>query len=311
MKIIVTGGAGFIGSHLCDRLLNDGHKVICIDNLLSGNKKNITHLANNPHFQFIDHDCILPLPVNIEAQAIFHFASPASPPKYQAYPIETLLVNTIGTYYLLEAARKWSARFIYASTSEIYGDPKQHPQTEQYWGNVNPVGPRSCYDEAKRAGESYVATYIRKYGLDGRIVRIFNTYGPRMNLDDGRVVTNIIKQILSREPIKIYGTGEQTRSFCYISDMVDGIIKVFDTPQLKGEIFNLGKTEEITILKLSKIIQKIARHQEQIQHLDLPEDDPHRRNPDITKAKKILHWQPKISLEQGLTLTYKYFKKQD
>jgi len=309
MKCLVTGGAGFIGSFLCDRLLETGHEVVCIDNLVTGHKKNIAHLLSQPKFEFIEHDVTLPLPEAISASVIFHFASPASPPKYQKYAIETLLVNSIGTYYLLEKARVWQAKFIFASTSEVYGDPREHPQKETYWGHVNPNGPRSCYDEAKRVGESFVATYIRKYQLDGRIIRIFNTFGPRMDIDDGRVVTNFIKQILSRTPLTIQGDGSQTRSFCYISDLIEGIMSVFTTPAARGEVINLGNPEEKTILELLNIIKKVSHYWGETVFLPLPEDDPLRRKPDITKAQNLLHWEAKVGLEEGLTKTLEYFKK--
>lgn len=309
MKCLVTGGAGFIGSHLCDRLLAEGHSVICIDNLITGNQQNIAHQLKNPYFQFIEHDCALPLPDTIEVQVIFHFASPASPPKYQLYPIETLLVNTVGTYNLLKLAKKCQAQFIYASTSEVYGDPKEHPQTETYWGNVNPNGPRSCYDEAKRCGEAWVMAYIRKFGIDGRIIRIFNTYGPRMDIDDGRVVTNFIKQIISGEKIVIYGTGSQTRSFCFVSDLVDGIIKVFTTKNLQGEVINLGNTEEYTIQSFAKFVAKTANYLQDFVYKPLPQDDPMQRKPDISKAQKLLDWQPRIELKTGIEKTFDYFKE--
>ena len=309
MKCLVTGGAGFIGSHLCDRLLADGHSVVCVDNLITGSKDNVSHLLTHPQFSFLEADVSLPLPDSVRAQLIFHFASPASPPKYQRFPIETLLVNSIGTYHLLEKAKSWQARFVYASTSEVYGDPKEHPQRETYWGNVNPIGPRSCYDESKRVGESFVSTYTRTFHLDGRIVRIFNTYGPRMDIDDGRIVTNFIKQILSRTPLTIQGDGSQTRSFCYISDLIEGIMSVFTTPAAQGEVINLGNPEEKTILELLDLIKKVSHYSGETVFLPLPEDDPLRRKPDITKAQNLLHWEAKVGLEEGLTKTLEYFKK--
>lgn len=308
MKCIVTGGAGFIGSHLCDRLIGDGHEVICVDNFITGNRYNIEHLFRKSRFKFIEHDCTQPLPGIDAVDVIFHFASPASPPKYQALPVETLLVNTVGTYHLLTLARRYNARFVFASTSEVYGDPKEHPQRETYWGNVNPVGPRSCYDEGKRAGEAYVATYMNTFGLDCRIVRIFNTYGPRMDLNDGRVVTNFIRQILDRKAPVIHGTGEQTRSFCYISDLVEGIVLVMNISAARGQVINLGNTEEWTIQELGKYIKAEMGYTGEFEYKDLPHDDPLMRRPDITKAKEILGWEPKVSIKQGLLLTIKYYQ---
>lgn len=244
MKCLVTGGAGFIGSHLCDWLVAEGNDVICVDNLLTGNKRNITQLLTHPRFRFIQADCSKPLTEVTSADVIYHLASPASPPKYQKYFLETMLVNTYGTYLLLEQARKWKAKFLFASTSEAYGDPLIHPQPETYWGNVNPNGVRSCYDESKRMGEAFVMSYVRNFNMDARIVRLFNTYGPRMDIDDGRVVTNFIKQILRRLPLTVHGKGTQTRSFCYISDMVEGIVKVAQSEVARGEVINLGNTEE-------------------------------------------------------------------
>lgn len=310
MKCIVTGGAGFIGSHLCDYLLNLGHTVLCVDNLLTGSKKNISHLLSKPGFTFVLHDCSTPLSPDTQVDLLYHLASPASPPKYQKYPLETMLVNTNGTYHLLELARKNSARFVFASTSEVYGDPLVHPQPEEYWGNVNPVGERSCYDESKRAGEAYVYAYVRKYALDTRIVRIFNTYGPRMDIDDGRVVTNFIKQILTLKPLTINGDGQQTRSFCYVTDMVSGLIKIGALDGLKGEVINLGSIDERTIRQLAELISNIAAYRGELKYQDLPVDDPVRRRPDITKAKKLLDWSPVVSLEDGLKMTLDYFRNQ-
>lgn len=308
MKCLITGAAGFIGSHLCDQLLAEGHTVIGVDNLVTGNKKNIVHLESNPQFTFFEHDVTLTLPHSISAEVIFHFASAASPPKYQAYPIETLRVNSEGTYQLLEKARGWDARFIYASTSEMYGDPKEHPQRETYWGNVNPIGPRSCYDEAKRFGEAITYSFIRKYDLDGRIVRIFNTFGPRMDLEDGRVVTNFISQALKKEPLALYGDGMQTRSFCYVSDLVSGIIKVGFEDKARGEVFNLGNPRELTIAELAHLIQKLTGARVGTTFEELPENDPTRRQPDITKAKTLLGWLPEISLENGLKKTIAFYQ---
>lgn len=308
MKFLITGGAGFIGSHLVERLLHDGHEVVAVDNLLTGSRKNLDTFLDNPQFTFVEHDCTKPIDWEHKIDIIYHLASPASPPKYQMYPIETLLVNTVGTYHLLELANKNSAIFVYASTSEIYGDPLEHPQKETYWGNVNTLGVRGCYDEGKRAGEAFVMAYVNKYSLDGRIIRIFNTYGPRMDIDDGRVVTNFIKEILEKKPLRINGDGMQTRSFCYVSDMVDGFIKVANTPAMKGEVVNLGTNEEMTILDLAQKLKKITGSSGGFEYQKMPQDDPLRRKPDITKAKNLLGWVPTVSLDEGLQKTLDFFK---
>ena len=308
MKCLVTGGAGFIGSHLCDRLITEGHEVVCVDNLITGNKDNISQLISNAHFEFLESDCTQNLDTSFKAEAIFHLASPASPPKYQQYPIETLLVNTLGTKQLLDLARQWGARMLFASTSEVYGDPLEHPQKETYWGNVNPNGPRSCYDEGKRAGEAFVASYVRKFGVDCRVVRIFNTFGPRMDIDDGRVVTNFIKQILTQQALTIYGDGLQTRSFCYVSDLVSGLIAALQIG-IKGEVYNLGNPEEKSILEFAQFIKEITNYHGEFVHVDLPQDDPQMRQPDITKAKTTLKWEPQVSLTEGLQKTIAYFKQ--
>lgn len=311
MKVLVTGGAGFIGSHLCEKLLYGGYKIICLDNLLTGQKKNISHLSANPHFKFIKQD-ISTLTTNYQLPAtsyIFHLASPASPVDYQKYPLETMIVNSIGTLNMLELAKKNKAKFLLTSTSEVYGDPKEHPQKESYWGNVNPLGLRSCYDEAKRFAEALTMVYIRKKNLDARIIRIFNTYGPRMRQNDGRVVSNFINQALSNKFITVYGNGRQTRSFCYVSDMVDGLIKAMFMDKTKGEVFNLGNPDERQVLEIAKLIKKMTGSKSKIIFTNCPEDDPFRRCPNISKAKKILSWQPKISLSQGFQKTIDYFKK--
>lgn len=308
MKCIVTGGAGFIGSHLCDQLVAQQHKVLCVDNLITGYKTNIAHLVGNPLFQFLEYDCIKPLPENTHADFIYHLASPASPSKYQLYPIETLLVNSIGTYHLLELAKRTNARFVYASSSEIYGDPLQHPQKETYWGNVNPIGQRSCYDEGKRVGETLVSTYARQFDMDTYIIRIFNTYGPRMDANDGRVVSNFIRQAINKQPLTIYGDGSQTRSLCYISDLVDGIIKITKSNKLVGQAVNLGNDHELTIKKLAQIIVKIAKVSNELSYDTLPKDDPKKRKPDLSKVKKATGWKPKVSLETGLKKTLDYFR---
>lgn len=308
MKCLVTGGAGFIGSHLCEQLLLDNHEVIAIDNEVTGSFKNIAHLVKNKNFQYIKHDCTRPLSDTLKSDAIFHFASPASPPKYIKIPIETLLVNTFGTYLLLEKAKDWSAQFIFASTSEIYGDPRQHPQKESYWGNVNPNGSRSCYDEAKRAGEAFVMSFVRKYKIRAQIIRIFNTYGPRMDINDGRVITNFINQIQNDSDLTIQGDGNQTRSFCYISDLIEGIIKVFNAQLSPGTVLNLGNTKEYKIIEIADELIKLAGYPRKYTFINLPEDDPQRRKPDITQAKKLIGWEPKISLQDGLVKTLAYFK---
>ncbi len=309
MKCLVTGAAGFIGSHLCARLLEMGHEVIGIDNFLTGKPDNIKDFADNPKFSFIKHDIIEGVPQTPAVQYIFHFASSASPPKYQQYPIETLRVNSEGTYHLLQKAKEWEARLLYASSSESYGDPKEHPQRETYWGNVNPIGPRSCYDEAKRFGEALTMAYIRKYDVDARIIRIFNTYGPRMDLDDGRVVTNFIKQALAGQPLTIYGDGTQTRSFCFISDLVEGAGKVMFEDSARGEIFNIGNSDEWTILELAEAIRKLTGVAVSNKHEPLPEDDPTRRKPDIHKISTLLGWKPTISVEDGLRQTIASFQQ--
>lgn len=309
MRYLVTGGAGFIGSHLCDRLIAEGHKVICVDNLLTGSKKNITHLLKNSSFTFLEHDCSQPLPDDLDVNTIYHLASPASPPKYQQFAVETLLVNTAGTYYLLEKAKRWRAKFVFASTSEVYGDPKVHPQKETYWGHVNPTGIRACYDEGKRVGEAFVMTYLRKFALDTRIIRIFNTYGPRMDIDDGRVVTNFIKQILEKKPLTIYGQGTQTRSFCYISDLVEGMMLFTENATCRGEIINLGNPQEQTILEFAQVLKELTGYQGDFVYRKLPIDDPQRRQPDITKARQLLGWEPNVMLNEGLELTLEYFKQ--
>ncbi len=314
--VLVAGGAGFIGSHLCKELLDDKYKVIAIDNLITGDKKNIDVLLGNKNFSFIQRDISKDLNKGLglaHINFIFHLASPASPNKksprsYINHPIETLLVNSVGTYNLLELARKNKAKVLYASSSEIYGDPNVSPQREDYFGNVNPNGVRSSYDEGKRFGEAMTMAYVRKYNLDARIIRIFNTYGPDMQIDDGRVVSNFVNQAIRNSPLTVYGSGKQTRSFCYIEDMVEGIKKAMFIDNTKGEVINLGNSDERTILEIARIIKKITNSSSEIVFEDLPQDDPKSRNPDIAKANKLLNWQPKISLEKGLLQTIAYFK---
>lgn len=311
-KILVAGGAGFIGSNLCESLLNDGYKVICVDNLLTGSLKNIEPFKNNSNFEFVELDIAKEIK-NLKTDFIFHLASPASPNKkspksYINFPIETLLANSYGSYQLLELAKDASAKFLFASSSEIYGDPEISPQKEDYFGNVNPNGIRSVYDEGKRFGEAVAMAYFRKYNLDTRVVRIFNTYGPKMQKDDGRVVSNFVMQSINNNSITIYGTGSQTRSFCYVDDMVEGFKKAMFANGTKGKVINLGNNDERTIKELAIIIKEVTGSQSEIIFEDLPEDDPKSRRPDINLAKELLEWEPKVSLAEGLQKTIKYFK---
>ena len=309
-SVLVTGGSGFIGSHLCDFLIEKGYKVICLDNLLSGSKKNIEHLLGNPNFEFIEADVTKPFDIDTSGLVcIFHLASPASPIDYQNYPEETLLVNSMGTIPILALSQKTETKVLIASTSEVYGDPKEHPQKETYFGNVNTFGPRSCYDESKRFAEAATYVYLRKHNLDARVIRIFNTYGPRMKKDDGRVVSNFINHSLTGEVINIDGDGTQTRSFCYIVDMVDGIYKAMFSDSTKGEIFNLGNPVEYSVKELADKIKDLTDSKSEIKYSGtFRENDPMRRRPDITKAKKILGWEPKVSLEEGLQKTIEYYR---
>jgi len=307
LKILVTGGAGFIGSHLCDFILEKGHYVICADNLLTGDIKNIKHNLQNKRFEFIKHDVTKPLKISGRIDYVLHFASPASPVDYMNYPLETLDVGSAGTKNLLELAKKNKAKFLLASTSEVYGDPKVSPQSEEYFGNVNPIGPRSVYDEAKRFAEALTSAYIREKLVDARIVRIFNTYGPRMGLDDGRVVPNFIKQALTGQPLTVYGDGSQTRSFCYVSDMVSGIYKLMYT-KTAGPI-NIGNPKELKVNEFANVILKLTGSRSKIVYKPLPQDDPKQRRPDISKAKKELGWAPEVDLEEGLRKTIAWFSK--
>ncbi len=307
MRIVITGGAGFIGSHLCDYFIKKGHYVVCIDNLITGNLKNIEHLFGNDKFLFIKHDVTNFIHVPGKVDAVLHFASPASPEDYLKYPIQTLKVGALGTHKALGLAKEKKAIFMLASTSEVYGDPLVSPQSEAYWGNVNPVGPRGVYDEAKRFAEAMTMAYHRYHKIPVRIVRIFNTYGPRMRLNDGRVVPNFIYQALNNKPITVYGDGTQTRSFCYISDLVEGIYKLLLSNV--QEPINLGNPQEMRIIDFAYLIKKLTGSKSKIIFKPLPQDDPRQRKPDITKAKKLLNWQPKVSLEEGLKLTIEYFKK--
>ena len=305
MKIVVTGGAGFIGSHLCTRLLDEGHSVLCVDNFVTGAERNIAALLHQPHFSFVQQDVTKPF--DFEAEAIFHLASPASPVGYMEHPIETILVNSQGTYLMLEQARKQNAMFLVASTSEAYGDPLVHPQREDYWGNVNPIGPRACYDESKRLGETLTMEYHRQYQLNGRIVRIFNTYGPNSQLNDGRMIPNFITQALHDEPLTIYGDGSITRSICYVSDLVDGLMLAMFQPRTAGEVFNLGNTEEHTVLEYAHTIIRLCEASSSIIFEPNRVDDPERRRPDISKAQQVLGWQPRVSLDGGLRRTIEWF----
>jgi nucleoside-diphosphate-sugar epimerase len=309
MKVLVAGGAGFIGSHLCEELIRQGDEIICVDSLLTGSKDNLKNLLGEQKFCFLQHDVIQPLKGDLKIDQIYHLASPASPVDYREHSIETLLVNSIGTYHLLELAKKNTAKFLLASTSECYGDPLEHPQKETYWGNVNPIGPRSCYDESKRFAESMTVEYVRKFDLDARIIRIFNTFGPRMRQNDGRVVPNFLKQAKNGEPLTVYGDGSQTRSFCFVSDLVAGIVKAVNTQETKGEVFNLGNPEEHTILEFAKLIKDLTGSDSRIIFEPLPEDDPKQRKPDITKARKILGWEPKVSLQEALKKTIRALPK--
>jgi len=305
MRILITGGAGFLGSHLSDLLLGDGHEVIAMDNLVTGNTDNIAHLAGNPKFSFIKHDVSNYIYIEGELDAILHFASPASPIDYLDLPIPTLKVGSLGTHNALGLALAKGARLLLASTSEVYGDPQVHPQTEDYWGHVNPVGPRGVYDEAKRFAEAMTMAYHRYHNVETRIVRIFNTYGPRMRLDDGRVVPNFVKQALQGQELTIYGDGSQTRSFCYVSDLIAGIYKLLMSNE--PEPTNIGNPTETTILQFAEKINEITGNAAGIRFEPLPEDDPKRRQPDISKAKRVLGWEPKVNLDAGMNETISWF----
>ncbi len=307
LRTVITGGAGFVGSHLCERFLSEGDEVLCVDNLLTGTLKNIDHLKSNPRFRFLEHDISEPLEIDGDIDNILHFASPASPADYLAHPIPTLKVGSLGTHNALGLAKAKDARFLLASTSEVYGDPAVHPQTEEYWGHVNPIGPRGCYDEAKRFAEAITMAYHRYHGVKTHIVRIFNTYGPRMRLNDGRVLPNFMRQTLRGEPITIYGKGEQTRSFCFVTDLVDGIYRLLHADYALP--VNIGNPSEITVHQLAEeIIALVEGTKSRIVYNDLPEDDPKRRRPDITKAQTLLGWNPKVDRAEGLTRTLAYFR---
>ncbi len=306
-RILVTGGAGFIGSHLCEELLKRGNEVICVDNFFTGTKDNIKHLLNNPYFEFVRHDICFP--IYIEVDKIYNLACPASPIHYQFDPVQTTKVNVTGSINMLGLAKRLKIRVLQASTSEVYGDPNEHPQTEKYWGNVNPIGPRACYDEGKRCAETLFFDYYRQHNMDIKVIRIFNTYGPRMHPNDGRVVSNFIIQALKNEDISVYGDGSQTRSFCYVDDLVRGIVLMMNTPKGFTGPVNLGNPNEMTILELAKLIIKLTKSKSKIVYNSLPQDDPVRRKPNIDLAKKELSWEPKVGLDRGLKKTINYFKK--
>lgn len=308
MHVLVTGGAGFIGSHLCDKLLDLGQQVICVDNFFTGSKDNIRHLLKNENFKFIEHDIIEPLFIEEKIDQIYNLACPASPIHYQKNPVRTIKTNTIGVINMLGLARKHGARILQASTSEVYGDPEVHPQTEDYRGNVNPIGPRACYDEGKRCAETLFFDYYRMHGMEIKVVRIFNTYGPRMSFDDGRVVSNFILQALQDEDITIYGDGGQTRSFCYVDDLVAGLIEMMNSDKKNTGPINLGNPGEFTIKQLAEEIIKLTDSNSKIVYQDLPEDDPKYRCPDISKAKSALGWVPTMVLEDGLQKTIEDFQ---
>jgi dTDP-glucose 4,6-dehydratase len=307
MRTVITGGAGFVGSHLCERFLADGHEVLCVDNLLTGHRRNIASLFDNPRFRFIEHNISEPLQIDGPVDHVLHFASPASPFDYLEHPIPTLKVGALGTHNALGLAKAKDARFLLASTSEIYGDPEVHPQREDYWGHVNTIGPRGCYDEAKRFAEAITMAYHRSHGVKTHIVRIFNTYGPRMRLDDGRVLPAFMGQVLRGEPLTIFGQGQQTRSFCYVTDLVEGIVRLLHVDF--AEPVNLGNPSELTVLELAReIIAMVPESRSTIVYRDRPQDDPKRRRPDITRAHQLLGWQPTIERADGLRRTLDYFR---
>jgi len=306
VKILLTGAAGFLGSHLSERLVLEGHHVIGLDDLSTGSLKNLENLRNNSNFTFIEHD--VREPISLEVDAILNFACPASPVHYQADPVRTIETNFLGIINLLHLARNTGAKILQASTSEVYGDPTESPQKETYWGNVNPIGIRSCYDEGKRAAETLCFDYKRQYGVDARVIRIFNTYGPNMAIGDGRVVSNFIVQALRGEDITIYGDGSQTRSFCYVTDLVDGIYRMLTHPELQNSPINLGNPHEFSMLELAKIVIEQTNSKSKILFLDLPQDDPKQRKPDISLAKLVLNWEPSIELSEGVQKTINYFQ---
>ena len=306
-RVMVTGGAGFLGSHLCDRLLEEGHEVLCVDNLFTGTKQNIAHLRDHPHFEFMRHDVTFPL--FVEVDEIYNLACPASPIHYQHDPVQTTKTSVHGAINMLGLAKRLGCKILQASTSEVYGDPAVHPQTEEYWGNVNPIGPRSCYDEGKRCAETLFFDYHRQHRLPIKVARIFNTYGPRMHPADGRVVSNFIMQALGDEPITIYGEGTQTRSFCYVDDLIDGFIALMGSPADVTGPINLGNPVEFTMLELAEKVIAITGSNSKLIHAELPADDPRQRKPDITRARTQLGWEPRIALDEGLRSTVAYFQE--
>ena len=303
----MTGGAGFIGSHLCDRLLATGHDVLCVDNLITGARRNVEHLESSRRYQFLEHDVSRPLDASVDL--LFHLASPASPRGYYRHPMATAMTNSLGTANMLDLARRNDARFLFVSTSEVYGEPEVHPQPEEYRGNVNSLGPRACYDEGKRFGEAISMVYVREHGLDARIVRLFNTYGPRMDPSDGRIVPNFIAQALANQPLTVFGDGSQTRSLCYVDDLVDALERVMSAEDLAGEVFNLGNPDEHTVLDYARLIRDLCGARSEIVFADLPQDDPSRRQPDIAKARRVLGWEPRVRLEDGLRRTIAWFRE--
>lgn len=306
MRVLITGGAGFLGSHLSDKFISEGHQVIAVDNFYTGSRKNIEHLIGNNNFELLRHDVTFPL--YVEVDIILNLACPASPVQYQRFPVQTLKTNLIGAINMLGLAKRTGARIVQASTSEVYGDPQISPQSEDYWGNVNPIGVRSCYDEGKRATESLFTDYRRQYGVDSKIARIFNTYGPKMADDDGRVVSNFVLQALLNRPITIFGDGSQTRSFCYVSDLIDGLFLLTNSNESISGPINLGNPNEFTILQLAEQIIRKTKSKSKINFMKLPDDDPKQRKPDISKAQEILGWNPKIDLQEGLERTIDYFE---
>jgi UDP-glucuronate decarboxylase len=304
-RVLITGGAGFLGSHLCERVLDLGHEVVCLDNFFTAQRRNVEHLLDHHRFELVRHDVTQPLV--IEVDEIFHMACPASPVHYQRNPVRTIRTAVQGTLHMLDLAREVRARILIASTSEVYGDPKEHPQVEPYWGNVNPIGPRACYDEGKRCAEALTVSYARQYGVVTRIARIFNTYGPRMHEDDGRVVSNFVVQALRDNPITIYGNGAQTRSFCYVSDLVDGLVRLMALDEDPGPV-NLGNPRESTIRELAEIVIRLTQSRSTLRLDPLPVDDPTQRCPDISKAIRLLAWQPRMVLEEGLGKTIDYMR---
>ena len=306
-RILVTGGAGFVGSHLCGRLIEDGHDVLCVDNFFTGSRDNILDLIDQPHFELMRHD--VTFPIYVEVDEIYNLACPASPVHYQYDPVQTTKTSVHGAINMLGLAKRTKAKILQASTSEVYGDPEVHPQTEDYWGNVNPIGPRGCYDEGKRCAETLFFDYHRQYGVNIRVARIFNTYGPRMHPDDGRVVSNFIVQALRGKPLTIYGDGSQTRSFCYVSDLVEGLVRLMDAPKEVTGPVNLGNPREMTIRELAEQVIRMTGAKSKLEQKPLPGDDPTQRCPDIGLAKKQLGWEPAVALEEGLEKTIQYFKE--